>query len=181
MPYFNRLTDIVTCSITALLEGVDDPASALQEIIGEMKEGVAGAERSALTASKNCGRIESEIREQRDQIAYWVESARQQLSSGKEDAARQSLFRKREVADLIAALEEQLRAACATRDHLTTTLHALQARLSDAERRLAGFVGGETSPRKHGGELRPGAHPADDRDREVDAELEELRRGMSLT
>ena len=40
-----------------------------------------------------------------------------------------------EVENLIAGLEQQQHAAVSTRDHLKTTLHALEARLSDAQRR----------------------------------------------
>ena len=45
MSYFSRLTDIVTCNLTELLAREADPAAALEGIIAEMQEGLAGAKR----------------------------------------------------------------------------------------------------------------------------------------
>lgn len=177
MPYFSRLTDIVTCNLTALLDEAADPAAALAEIISEIKEGIAGAERCVATASRNAARIESEIAEQRQSLSAWTDEARNQLAAGEEDRARQSLFRKREVADLISALEEQHRAAGATKDHLTTTLNALQARLVDAQRRLANLhVASRNDQAPSAAAPLPESAPDDSRTREIEAELEELRR-----
>jgi phage shock protein A len=171
MPYFSRLTDIVTCNLTALLEGAPDPAAALAEIVREIEEGVTGANRSATTAARNAARLAAEIEEQRQQVEYWMSQARKHLADQDDDMARQALFRKREVEDLVAALIDQQRAAQATREHLTTMLHALQARLADAERRLGGLQGvpvAETLERRE-----PPTEHAD-----VDAELERLRKEL---
>ncbi len=45
-----------------------------------------------------------------------------------------ALLRKREVGDLVAGLEQQLTASLATRDHLQTTLRAIEARRAEAQR-----------------------------------------------
>ena len=171
MPYFSRLTDIVTCSLTALLEGVEDPAAALAEIIHEINQGIEGAKRSAKTAASNALSLHSEIDEQKEQVAYWVAQAKAKLADGSDDLARQALLRKREVESLLAALVDQHRAATATQHHLTTTLHALQARLAEAERRLRGESG--RSPDSISREAAIRSVPP-----EVDAELEELRKSL---
>jgi phage shock protein A len=171
MPYFSRLTDIVTCSITALLEAADDPQAALAVIVHEINQGIEGAKRSARTAGENARRLQTEISEQREQIAYWVSQAKAHLAAGNDDAARQDLLRKREVENLIAALEDQHRAATATEHHLTTMLHALRARLAEAERRQRGELDRPTSApaREHGSSPVPP---------EIDDELETLRRSL---
>lgn len=145
MAYFSRLTDIVTCSLSGLLEKAADPQQALEEIIHEMKEGVAGAQRSARTASENVARLESEIGEQRQQVENWLTQARDALAAGSDVNARRSLQRKLEIEDLIAGLQQQLEAAVTTRDHLRTTYNALQARLSDALRRRQEMQPADTS------------------------------------
>jgi phage shock protein A len=178
MSYFSRLTDIVTCNLTELLAREADPAAALEGIIAEMQEGLSGAKRSVAAAQTNADRLEQELAEHRRQIAHWTDQARQELQAGREDGARVALVRKQEVDDLIAGLEQQFQAAGATRQHLTTTLHALEARLADALRRQR--------------ELRTGAAPAGDAGRppqeepaivasraaRIDAELAALKREM---
>jgi phage shock protein A len=142
VPYFSRLTDIVTCSLTQILANAEDPRGTLSEIIREMQEGIAGAQRCMKTAGDNESRLRAEIDDQRGQTAKWVTTAREHLSAGNEDQARLALMRKHEVENLIAGLEMQLKAAAATREHLTTTFHALEARLADARRRLATLESG---------------------------------------
>jgi phage shock protein A len=137
MPFFSRLTDIVTCNLTSMLAGVDNPQAALAEIVKEMEQGIAGAQRCMKTATENENRLRAEIDEQRRQSDYWVGQARQHIGENDEDQARLDLLRKHEVENLMAGLEIQLKAAATTREHLTTTYHALEARLADARRRIA--------------------------------------------
>ncbi|MCA9055519.1 MAG: PspA/IM30 family protein [Planctomycetaceae bacterium] len=143
MPFFSRLTDIVTCNLTSILAAAEDPEAALREIIHEMEQGVAGAQRSMKTAGDNETRLRAEIDEQRRQGEYWVAQARQNLQADNEEQARLDLLRKHEADNLTAGLEMQLKAATATREHLTTTFHALEARLADARRRLDSLLAGD--------------------------------------
>ncbi len=139
MPYFSRLTEIVTCNLTALLDGAEDRQATLEEIIKEIQEGITGAQRSVRTAGNRVTSIEAEIGEQCTQILEWTTKAKQALGNDRDDLARQALSRKKEVENLIAGLEQQLHAAVSTRDQLKTTLHALEARLADAQRRRTTF------------------------------------------
>lgn len=140
MAWFSRLTDIVTCNLTKLLEEAENPQEALQQIIREMEGGVAGAQRSMKTASANEDRLRKELDEHRQQIGYWSSDAREKLKAGNEEQARLSLVRKREADNLVAGLEQQLEAAVQTREHLATTLRALEARLAEAQRRQTGIA-----------------------------------------
>ncbi|MEO1995393.1 MAG: PspA/IM30 family protein, partial [Planctomycetaceae bacterium] len=71
MTFFSRLTDIVTCNLTELLSNEDDPQTALQQIVNEMEEGVAGAKRSVSTATANEQRLGQEVQEQSQQAETW--------------------------------------------------------------------------------------------------------------
>ena len=180
MPYFSRLTDIVTCNLTAILAEADDPRATLEEVIREMEEGVSGAERCMKTATVSEARLRREIDEQRAQVESWLDKARGFLSGGNEDEARLALMRKHEVENLIAGLEMQFKAATATREHLTTTYPALEARLADARRRLTTLGPGGAQeddaivPAAAG---RPGP-PAKRLHDVIDVELEALKREL---
>lgn len=178
MPYFSRLTDIVTCNLTTLLARNQNCVQFLKGIIQEMNEGVAGAQRCVGTAIANVARLETEIGEQRIAVGDWMIRAQAALRRSDEDQARLALERKHEVEDLIAGLEQQLQAAISTRDHLSTMLSALQARLADAIRRLDDLSGGG-SPAAAPAARSP--TPVDDskvRQFRVDSELEQLRRQL---
>lgn len=181
MPYFSRLTDIVTCNLTQLLADAPDPAAVLAEIVREMQEGIAGAQRCMRSAGENESRLRGEIDAQRQQSQQWVSEAKTSLVAGREEDARLALMRKHEVENLIAGLEMQLKAASATREHLTTTYHALEARLADAERRLASLhAGGGTAaadPTPAGGRGGRAKAPARATDL-IDVELEAMKREL---
>lgn len=176
MAYFSRLTDIVQCSLTRLLEEADDPKVTLAEIISEMESGLAGAQRSMKTAAANEEKLRAEIHEQSGQITLWTDKAREELTAGNEDKARLALIRKREAEDLSASLEEQLKSAEQTREHLSTTFRALEARLADAKRRQQILLAGGDWDAE---EDLPAATPVESpRSSEIDDELAELKRQL---
>ena len=181
MSYFSRLTDIVTCNLSLLLNEANDPRAAIAEIITEMEEGLAGAQRSVNTAANNEQRLRRDIDEQRLAIASWTNKAREQLSAGSEADARQSLMRKREVEDLVAGLEQQYKSAIATKQHLATMQRALEARLAEALRRREDMgVIPVASPSASTGKfsIPTASSNIDDRMNQVDAELEALKREL---
>lgn len=180
MSYFSRLTDIVTCNLTQLLNDAMDPRAAIAEIVAEMQEGLAGAQRSVNTASNTEQRLKREIDEHRQSITSWTNRAREQLAAGSEAEARQSLMRKREVEDLIAGLEQQHKAAMATKQHLATMQRALEARLAEAVRKRDEMAtnGGAPVPVATPRFTVPAATPADERQNQIDAELEALKREL---
>ena len=180
MSHFSRLTDIVTCNLTALLAEAEDPQSTLREIISEMEEGMAGANRSAATAAANEERIRNELDEHREQITNWTNKAKDELSAGHEDRARQSLSRKQEIEDLIAGLEQHHKAAVATRDHMNTTLRALDARLADARRRQFEWDAGPETAARPTEESRESSSDFFSRSRteQIDVELAALKREL---
>jgi len=191
MSYFSRLTDIVTCNLADLLAGEADPQSALREIIHEMEEGVAGAKRSVTTAAASEKRLADEMQEHQTQMSYWIGKARDEVAQGRDDLARHALSRKKEIEDLIAALQQQQAAAASTRAHLATTLRALEARLAEAHRKLQELLsdqvpgeglddtslvaGGDTS---HLGGSAAEIALEESRDAEIEAELEALRKEL---
>ena len=181
MSYFSRLTDIVTCNLSQLLHETDDPRAAIADIVREMQEGLAGAQRSVNTAANSESRLLCEIEGHRVAASSWTEKARGHLVSKSESAARECLLRKREVEDLIAGLEQQHKAAVATKEHLATMQRALEARLAEALRKQVSF----SAALEEAGEAassNTALHPAnvapDDRQDQIDAELEALKREM---
>jgi phage shock protein A len=179
MTYFSRLTDIITCNLTSILERETNAAAALPRIIGEMEEGMQGALRSVKAAGASAERIEKEIADHRTQIGQLAAEARRELAAGREQDARSLLLWKREVEDVVAGLEQQHQAAVNTRDHLTTILRAVESRLSEARRRLADVESGVRAKAGAGAAPAAARSPvADARAREVEAELAALKREL---
>jgi phage shock protein A len=179
MSYFSRLTDIVTCSLSDILAREADPAVAIGRIIQEMDEGLAGAKRSVATAAANAERIRKELEGHAAQAESWTADAKQKLQEQDDDGARLALARRREIDDLIAGLELQHKAAVATKEHLTTTLHALEARRAEAIRRQQLLNAGESNEAAEIPAVRAAvADVTDSRAEEIERDLEALRREL---
>jgi phage shock protein A len=179
MNYFSRLTDIVTCNLSEMLAREADPAVSLAKIIAEMEEGLAGARRSVGTATGNEERLRKEIEELGGHSEQLTDEARSALRNHDESAARVALIRKQEVVDVVAGLQQQHKAACATRDHLNTTLRALEARLSEARRRAQELQTSAKAAAPSGRSAGAILEEDDPRSRAVDDELAALKRELT--
>jgi phage shock protein A len=181
MSYFSRLTDIVTCNLTEILAEAEDPEKTLEEIIAEMRQGVASAQRTVKAATSQEESLRAEVEEQSGQISYWAQQARRELEQGRENEARHSLRRKKEVEDLVAGLQREHESAKRSAEERITTLHALEARLADAIRRRAALTGDSqaSSDADAESDAQHAAEPVQvnqARDEEIEAELEALKR-----
>lgn len=184
MSYFSRLSDIVSCKLDDLIAAQDDPSAAISRIVSEIEEGLAGAKRSVTAAGASEERLKGELQERRQHAAWWGAKAREELARDHEEAARQALLRKREIEDLQAGLEQQLAAAVSTREHLSTTMRAIEARLAEALRKQHELSAASPEPAAKtaaaGGPSGSILPPTVDRARaaQIDAELEALRREL---
>ena len=177
MPHFSRLTDIVTCSLTEILDASDDPQSTLKEVLDEMEEGLASARRVAKTSLSNRDRLQQEIAEHTEQANNWLERARTSLGAGDEASARQSLTRKVEVEDLIDGLRPELEAADANYRNMLRIQKALEARYSEASRRMIELTGEPAEIRLESETaIHAIAQAQQEKNCEVEAELEALRK-----
>lgn len=182
MTYFSRLSDIVSCNLQDLLRRSAAPEEELAAVISEMEQGLTAARRSAQSATQAEARLQQELRDNRTQIQSWTNRAREELVAGNDTAARQALLRKHELSDLTASLEQHHAAASSTRDQLTMTLRAIEARLAEAYRLRQSLLVGESAA-----ESTVAAHsfsavsaPAGDHTRAtlIEDELEQLRREL---
>jgi phage shock protein A len=181
MSYFSRLTDIVTCNLSEILAKEADPVAALEQIVYEIQEGVAGAERSLKTARNNVEKLEREIAEHAAESERMAERAKRLLQENDDDGARRALVRKSEQLDLVAGLQQQRHAANNLVQHLTTMYRALEARLHDAQRKQHELLTGETSIISPSSEAEPDLTTEPSRTLEIENELAALKKELGQT
>lgn len=179
MPYFSRLTDIVTCSLSEILEESNDPATTLKEVIDEMSEGLSSARRVARTSAANRDRLEKEIASHSAQREEWLERATCCLSAGDEAEAREALTRKVEVEDLIDGLKPELEAATSNYNHMLRIQKALEARYAEAQRRATEMTGEDTNiPLESETAVHAINQSQQEKSDEVEAELQALKKQL---
>ena len=180
MPHYSRLTDIITCCLTEILETAADPRKTLTEIIDEMNEGLSACRRNVRASTTNSDRLQREITDYESRITDWKERAKQSLSQDDEDAARDALRRKVEVENLVAGLRPELEAAATARQNMLRIQKALEARHAEAVRRMEEMTGEPFSQRLESETAEVSASAAtQQRASDVEAELEALKRELS--
>ncbi len=180
MPHFSRLTDIITCNLTVILNESSDPAITLREIIDEMNEGLAACRRNVRTSTGNSTRLKREIAESETQILGWKNRAKGSLSEGDEDGARDALRRKVEIEDLIAGLRPEYDAATEATHHMLRIQKALESRQSEAVRKLEEITGEPAASALESETAILSASAAShERTSEVEAELAALKRELA--
>jgi len=179
MPHFSRLTDIVTCNLTEILNSSDDPATTLREVIAEMEEGLAACRRTVRVSEANHQRLCEEVNQHQRQIDEWLDIARRNLSDGDEIKARNALTRKVELEGLIAGILPEMEAADSLQKNMLRIQKALEARQSDATRRLAELTGNNVQiPLESETAVHAASAAAQLKQSAIDAEIEALRREM---
>ena len=107
MSVFSRVTDILAANLNALLDRAEDPEAALAQVIRAMADGLERVRHHAAIAIAAERGLRREIDEHHKQAEHWKGRAREALSSGREDLARQALARNHDHAALAATLEER--------------------------------------------------------------------------
>jgi len=181
MSFYSRLSDIVSLSISDLIEGAPDRLAAIDLIIAEIEEGLAGARRSVVTADKNQRQLAEELFERSAQTERWLQAARDAVAANRDEEAKQAILRRRELAHLVEGLQQQLESAKSTHEHLLTVRRAVEARLAEALRVRHELQSGRPAESSDAAEFVVVASspllPSDRQD--IEAELAQLRRELS--
>jgi len=108
MGIFSRLSDIINSNITDVLDRAEDPKKMIRMVIQEMEDTLIEVRTSAARTIADRKDIERQLARMDDAAASWAEKAELALRKGREDLAKGALIEKAQVADMAAALKEEL-------------------------------------------------------------------------
>jgi phage shock protein A len=137
MGIFKRIGDIISANLNDMTEHFEDPEKMLKQAIREMEESIADLTQQTAKVMANEKTVSRELERNRQQSAQWQDRAAKAVDAGDDDLARRALSRKKEHEKLIAALEDQLKAAEESTAVLRRQLDAMRAKLAEAKRTQA--------------------------------------------
>lgn len=108
MGIFSRLTDIINSNISDVLDRAEDPKKMVRLVIQEMEDTLVEVRTSAAKTIADRKDINRQLNRMEDAQASWAEKAELALRKGREDLAKGALIEKAQVADMSAALREEL-------------------------------------------------------------------------
>ena len=110
MGVFNRLRDIISSNINAMLDRAEDPEKLIRLMIVEMEDTLAEVKAACAGAMAARAKVQRELDGVRQRVAGWQEKAELALDKGREDLAREALAAKRDFGQHEIDLDRELAA-----------------------------------------------------------------------
>ena len=140
MGLFHRISDILSANLHEMIEKYEHPETMLKQAIREMEATIDGAKRDVAKTMAHETLVARRLSENERQSQQWQTRAESAVVAGDDTMARQALIRRQEHEKLARALADELAAAREANVTLRRQLEAMQAKLSDARRRLGSLV-----------------------------------------
>lgn len=163
MGIFKRVSDIIAANLNDLVEQYEDPEKMLKQAIGEMESSIEKFRRRVAKAMAAETIVAMGLTENRELAEQWNGRAEVAIAVGNDALALKAIARRREHEKLAIALADQYEAASQASMTLRRKLDGMQAKLSDAKRRL-----GSLTARKRAADAR-----LETQHRAFDAQLDE--------
>ena len=136
MGMFKRISDIVSANFNEMVDHWEEPEKMLRQAIREMEITIEESNRSVAKAMASEKLVGKELAENQRQAKEWQTRAETAVAAGDDGLARKALARKQEHDKVAAALSDQHTASQEASVTLRRQLEAMQAKLTDAKRRL---------------------------------------------
>ncbi len=104
MGVFNRVKDIVTANINALLDKAEDPSKMLRLMIQEMEDTIIDLKSSCAAQLAEKKTVNRQLEEANSKSVQWEERAKLALEKNREDLAKEALIERRNWNDKVSGL-----------------------------------------------------------------------------
>lgn len=106
MGVFNRVKDIATANINALLDKAEDPSKMLRLMIQEMEDTIIDLKSSCAAQLAERKTVNRQLDESLKKASQWEDRATLALKKSREDLAKEALIEKRNWSDKKSKLEK---------------------------------------------------------------------------
>lgn len=106
MGVFNRVKEIVTANINALLDKAEDPSKMLRLMIQEMEDTIIDLKSSCAAQLAEKKTVSRQLTEADNKTAQWTDRAKLALEKDREDLAKEALIEKRNWSEKKVTLEK---------------------------------------------------------------------------
>jgi phage shock protein A len=135
MSIIDRIGTILRANINDLLTRAEDPEKIINQTLIDMRQAQYEARMEVARAIAEGKKLERDVETNRSEATAWFGKAESALKAGREDLAREALRRRKANDDLADGLNEQLVQHDEAIERLKTQLRALDAKISEAERK----------------------------------------------
>lgn len=140
MNIFHRISDIISANFNDMLEKYENPEQMLRQAIRETETAIATARKDVAAAMASEKTIGKELATNEKQVELWQTRASSAVQAGDDGLAKKAIERRKEYEKVATALKDHHAAALEASQSLRRQFDAMQAKLSEAERRLQTLI-----------------------------------------
>lgn len=140
MGVFNRVKDIITANINALLDKAEDPSKMLRLMIQEMEDTIIDLKSSCAAQLAEKKTINRELMEADNKIVQWRDRATLALEKGRDDLAKEALVEKRNWREKGSGFRNQFEVISTNVDLLRDDILKLEKKLISVKAKYKEFV-----------------------------------------
>lgn len=135
MGIFERMSNVLSSNVNALIDRVEDPTKSVEQIIVEMKEQITAGEREILAQVASRKQLEKKVEELDGEAEKWAKRAELALKADDESLAREALLQKKRIVGDRDRTEAMLAEAKGSAIRLKDALGKMKDKLRDVEAR----------------------------------------------
>jgi len=135
MSIFSKFSTMIRSNINDLISRAENPEKMLNQIILDMRDQLAKSKREVASAIADERKLKTQLDGERKQVRDWEHRAMLAINEGRDDLAKQALFRQQEHGDRAAALEGTWQAQADETEKLKGSLRQLNDKIEEAKRK----------------------------------------------
>lgn len=126
---------MIRSNINDLISRAENPEKMLNQIILDMRDQLAKSKREVASAIADERKLKTQLEGERKQVRDWERRAMLAINEGRDDMAKQALFRQQEHADRATVLEGTWQAQADETEKLKGSLRQLNDKIEEAKRK----------------------------------------------
>jgi phage shock protein A len=132
MSILNRIRDLVSANLNAMLDRAEDPEKMVNEYLRQLNENLYEAKTNVAAAMADETRLHNKMVQHQSEAEQWQLKAEAALRAGEEDLARQALARKLQAQKLADSYRQQYEQQDQQVNELQEALVRLESRIAEA-------------------------------------------------
>jgi phage shock protein A len=133
MSFFNRVRDLVSANLNAMLDRAEDPEKMVNEYIRQLNENLYEAKTRVAAAMADETKLHNKMVQFQAEADQWESKAEAALRATDEELAKQALARKLQSQKLADSYKQQYESQDQQVEELQDSLVKLEARISEAK------------------------------------------------
>jgi phage shock protein A len=132
MSFFNRVRDLVSANLNAMLDRAEDPEKMVNEYLRQLNESLYEAKTNVAASMADETKLHNKLVQYQSEAEQWQLKAEAALKAGQEDLARQALARRLQAQKLADSYGQQYEQQDQQVEQLQDALVQLESRIAEA-------------------------------------------------